>query len=117
MRFPALVLGILWGCAWLSVLACLGAFMPGWTNGGALSTAVLAWILLGGLIGGLRPQWLPIFQTVTKLLGPQDPLVLLSPTTVKRDFGPALYDLVWLFGPWLAGVAILNRRELAKRRA
>jgi hypothetical protein len=117
MRLPALVLGILWGCAWLSVLACLGAFMPGWTNGGALSAAVLAWILLVGLIGGLRPQWLPTLQTVTKLLGPQDPLVLLNPTVARRDFGPALYDLVWLFGPWLAGVAILNRRELAKRRA
>jgi len=117
MRFPALVLGILWGCAWLSVLACLGAFMPGWTNAGALSAVVLAWIFLVGTIGLIRPQWVPILQEVTALLGPQNPLVLLDPVKPRRDFGPALYDLLWLFGPWLLGVAILNRRELARRRA
>jgi len=116
-RFPALALAILWGWASLSVLACLGAFLRGWTNSGALSIAVLGWILFIGLIGGLRPQWMEAIQTVTRFLGPQDPLALLDPTKTRRDFGPALYDLLWLFGPWLVGVAILNRRELAKRRS
>jgi len=115
-RFAALPLAILWGSAWLSVLACLSAFLPGWMNGGALALAILGWTLFLGLAGGLRPQWLPTLQAVTKLLGPQDPLVLLDEAAPRRDFGPALYDLVWLFGPWVAGVAIFNRRELARRR-
>lgn len=115
-RLAALPLAILWGSAWLSVLACLGAFLPGWTNGGALALAILGWMLLVAVAAGLRPQWGPTLQAVTKLLGPQDPLVLLDPALPRRDFGPALYDVVWLFAPWLAGVAIFNRRELARRR-
>jgi hypothetical protein len=115
-RLAVLPLAILWGSAWLSVLACLGAFLPGWTNGGALALAILAWTLSAGLVGAIRPQWAPALQTLTKLLGPQDPLGLLDSTRQRHDFGPALYDLVWLFGSWLAGVAIFNRRELARRR-
>jgi hypothetical protein len=115
-RLAALPLAILWGSAWLSVLACLGAFLPGWTNGGALALAILGWMLLVAVAAGLRPQWGPTLQAVTKLLGPQNPLVLLDPALPRRDFGPALYDVVWLFAPWLAGVAIFNRRELARRR-
>jgi hypothetical protein len=115
-RLAALPLAILWGSAWLSVLACLSAFLPGWMNGGALALAILGWVLFLGVVGGLRPQWLPTLQAVTKLLGPQDPLVLLDESMPRRDFGPALYDFVWLFAPWLAGAAIFNRRELARRR-
>ena len=116
MRIPALALGILWGCAWLSVLTFLGAFLPGWTNGGALAVAFLAWILFVGLVGGMRPQWLPAVQAISSLLGPQDPLALLAPAATRRDFAPVLYDLLWFFGATLAGVVILNRRELARRR-
>jgi magnesium-transporting ATPase (P-type) len=117
MRLLALVVALIWGWAWLSVLTCLGSFLSSWTNVGALAAAMLLWIFLFGLAAGMHSEWLEHLQTVGKYLGPQDPMVLVEPTKPRRDFGPALYDLVWLFGPWLIGVAILNRRELARRRA
>jgi magnesium-transporting ATPase (P-type) len=117
MRLLALLVAIVWGCAWLSVLTCLGAFLSSWTNAGALAAAMLLWIFLMGLAAGMHSDWIEHLQTVGKYLGPQDPLVLVDLTKPRRDFGPALYDLMWFFASWLAGVAILNRRELAKRRA
>jgi len=117
MRFASLVLALVWGCAWLSVLTCLGAFLPRWTNAGALGLIILAWILLFGIVATLRPAWAGVVETVTRLLGPQDPMIFAEPTKPGRDLGPALYDLVWIFVPWVVGVAILNRRELARRRA
>ena len=117
MRFAALGLALLWCAAWLSVLACLSAFLRSWTNAGALIVAALFWTFLIGIVGVVRPALLPFLQSVTKYLGPQDPLVLVDRTRPRLDFGPALYDVVWLFAAWLAGVVILNRRELARRRA
>jgi hypothetical protein len=117
MRLLALALALVWGWAWLSVLTCLGSFLSSWTNVGAVAAAMLLWVFLVGLAAGLHSEWLDHLQTAGRYLGPQDPMVLVDRTGPHLDFGPALYDLVWLFGPWLAGVAILNRRELAKRRS
>jgi ABC-type transport system involved in multi-copper enzyme maturation permease subunit len=116
MRLLALLVALVWGWAWLSVLTCLGAFLSRWTNAGAVAAAMLLWIFSMGLAAGLHSEWLEHLQTVGKYLGPQDPLAVLDRTKPGRDFGPALYDLLWIFAPWLAGVAILNRRELARRR-
>ena len=107
----SLVLALVWGCAWLSVLTCLGAFLPRWTNAGALGLIILAWILLFGIVATLRPAWAGVVETVTRFLGPQDPMIFAEPTKPGRDLGPALYDLVWIFVPWVVGVAILNRRS------
>jgi hypothetical protein len=117
MRFASLGLALLWGGAWLSVLTCLGAFLPRWTNAAALAASALAWFFLVSIAGVAHKEWLPFLQTATKYLGPQDPLDLARPESAGRDFGPALYDLVWIFGPWLAGVLIVGRRELARRRS
>ena len=117
MRFASLALAIVWGAAWLSVLACLGSFLPSWTNAGALGIAILAWILLFGVIVTVRPAWADFVQTLSRYLGPQDPMIFSEPTRPRRDLGPALYDLLWIFGPWLLGVVILDRRELARRRS
>jgi len=107
-RIASLALALLWAGAWLSVLVCLGAFLPRWLNAGALVLAAASWLLFVGIASVKRPGWAPWLQTLTGYLGPQKP----SPKA-----GPALYDLVWIFGPWLAGVTVFNRRELAKRRS
>jgi hypothetical protein len=116
MRIVALLLALLWGCAWLSVLTCLGAVLSSWTNVGALAAAMLLWLFLLGLAAGMHSDWINHLQTAGKYLGPQDPMALVDRTRPRPDFGPALYDLVWFFAPWLAGVLILDRRELARRR-
>jgi hypothetical protein len=117
VRLLALAIALLWGWAWLSVLTCLGAFLSSWTNVGALAAAMLLWFFLLGLAVAVHSEWLAYLQIFGKYIGPQDPMILVDRTRPRRDFGPALYDLVWLFGPWLIGVVILNRRELARRRS
>ena len=116
-RLATLALALVWGCAWLSVLTFLGSFLPRWTNAGALGVVVVAGGILVGATAGLRPAWRPMLDAIVPLLGPQDPMVFFDPTKPRRDLGPALYDLVWIFVPWVAGVAILDRRELARRKA
>jgi hypothetical protein len=114
VRLVTLALALLWGGAWLSVLTCLGAFLPRWTNAAALVAVAVGWFFVMSVAGLAHPEWLPFLKSATKYLGPQNPLVLLEGS---RDVGTALYDLLWIFVPWLAGVLILNRRELARRRS
>ena len=117
MRLASLALALVWGCAWLSVLTCLGSFLPRWTNAGALALVTLAAMLLFGIVALARPEWRGMVETTARFLGPQDPMVFSEPNQPRRDLGPALYDLVWIFAPWVAGVAILDRRELARRKS
>lgn len=117
---PALAtlpLAVLWAFAWLSVLAAIGAVLPGWTNVAAAVVAVLAWAMLQGSLPAVlgRPELAAALVRVGKYLGPQDPLELA--TRPREGLGPALYDLCWIFSAWLVAVLLFNRRELARRRS
>jgi hypothetical protein len=111
-----LPLALLWAFAWLSVLAALGAVLPGWTNAVALVLAGLVWAMLRGTLpAALRhPEWAPALDELTSYLGPQDPLQLAAHP--RAGLGAALYDVVWVFFAWLVAVLLFNRRELARRR-
>ncbi|HYV67908.1 MAG TPA: hypothetical protein VE964_16835 [Myxococcales bacterium] len=111
-----LPLAMLWAFGWLSVLAAVGAVLPGWTNVAGAALAVVAWGMLRGGLPVLlrRPELADVLATVGKYLGPQDPLALA--TRPREGLGPALYDLCWIFGSWLVTVLLFNRRELARRR-
>jgi len=117
---PALAilpLAVLWAFAWLSVLAAIGAVLPGWTNVAGAALAVLVWAMLQGSLPALlgRPDLVSMLAKVGKYLGPQDPLELA--TRPRDGLGPALYDLCWVFSAWLVAVLLFNRRELARRRS
>ena len=117
---PALAilpLAVLWAFAWLSVLAAIGAVLPGWTNVAGAALAVLVWAMLQGSLPALlgRPDLVSMLAKVGKYLGPQDPLELA--TRPRDGLGPALYDLCWIFSAWLVAVLLFNRRELARRRS
>jgi ABC-2 family transporter protein len=117
---PALAvlpLAVLWAFAWLSVLAAIGAVLPGWTNVAGAALAVVAWGMLQRSLPLVlkRPELVAVFADVGKYLGPQDPLALA--TWPREGLGPALYDLSWIFGAWLVAVLLFNRRELARRRS
>jgi hypothetical protein len=111
-----LPLAVLWGFAWLSVLAALGVILPSWTNAGALILGAIAWATLRGTLPGVlgHPEWGAAAAELSKYLGPQDPFALAEG---RRALGPALYDLCWVFFAWLVAVLLFNRRELARRRA
>lgn len=103
-----LPVAFLWSLSWLSVIAAAGAVARAWTNAGLILIAGVGWALLGGLVRLARPEWGEPIATVGKYLGPMQPLPL-------GPLEPLAYDLLWLFSAWLAGVLLLNRRELARR--
>ena len=115
-RLLALPLAVLWGLAWLSVLACLGAVLPGWTNSGAVVLLGVSWLFVQVTLPLVmkRPEWAGPLVAVGSYLGPQEPLP--PAPGVQPGLGPVLYDLTWTFTPWLAAVLLFNRRELARRR-
>jgi len=115
--FGVLPLAVLWGFAWLSVLAAIGAVLPGWTNSAALVLAGIAWATLRGTLPAAlgHPEWAAWLAELTNYLGPQDPLQLAF--RPREGLGAALYDLSWVFFAWLVAVLLFNRRELARRRA
>ncbi len=104
-----LPLAFLWAVAWLSVVVAVGAVARGWTNAGLVVVAGIGWAMVMGLTRLASPEWGAVTTTAGKYLGPQQPLPL-------GQWEPVAYDLLWLLGAWLAGVLLLNRRELAKRR-
>jgi len=111
-----LPLAVLWAFAWLSVLAAIGAVLPGWTNAAALVLAALAWATLRSTLPAAlgHPEWAAWFAELSKYLGPQDPLQLAW--NPREGLGAGLYDLSWVFFAWLVAVLLFNRRELARRR-
>ncbi len=115
--FAVVPLAVLWGFAWLSVLAAIGAVLPGWTNAAALVLAAIAWATLRGTLPAAlgHPEWTAWLAELSNYLGPQDPLQLAF--RPREGLGAALYDLSWVFFAWLVAVLLFNRRELARRRA
>ncbi len=104
-----LPVAFLWSAAWLSVVVAVGAAARGWTNAGLVVVAGIGWAMLMGLTRLASPELGALMVTAGKYLGPQQPLPI-------SQLEPIAYDLLWLFGAWLAGVLLLNRRELARRR-
>lgn len=99
-----------WSAAWLSVIVAVGAVLRSWTNAGAILLAGVGWAMLSAVVKFASPEASAAMAVVGKYLGPQQPLPV-------GTFNPLAFDLLWLFGAWLAGVLLLNRRELARRRA
>ena len=116
-RLFTLPLALLWGFSWLSVLAFLGAVLPGWTNAGALVLLGISWLFVQITLPLVlkKPEWAAPLIAASSYLGPQEPLRMAH--ELKAGLGPALYDLCWTFTPWLAAVFLFNRRELARRRS
>lgn len=104
-----LPVAFIWSAAWLSVVAAAGAVARSWSNAGFVVVAGIGWGMLIGVATLVRPGWGALLTTVGKYLGPRQPLPLDRWELVA-------YDLLWFFGAWLAGVLLLNRRELARRR-
>jgi ABC-type transport system involved in multi-copper enzyme maturation permease subunit len=104
-----LPVAFLWSAAWLSVVVAVGAAARSWTNAGIVVASGIGWLMLLGLIKFVSTVWFDRLVLAGKYLGPQQPLPLSL-------YEPVAYDLLWLVGAWLAGVLVLNRRELAKRR-
>ena len=105
----ALPVAFLWAAAWLSVITAVGAVARSWTNAGLVIVGGVGWAMVSGLAKLASPTYGELASTVGKYLGPMQPLPL-------GLWEPLAYDLLWLFGAWLAGVLLLNRRELARRR-
>jgi ABC-type transport system involved in multi-copper enzyme maturation permease subunit len=132
VRLLALPVGFAFAFAWVATLAALSVVVRGWSNAG--------WVILGmfgiGMLfatvkatsairgamkqdAGLADLLSQAISTGLPYIGPQDPtrvLVALS-THQPVDLAPLLYDLFWAAAAWLAGVLLLSRRELARRRS
>jgi len=127
----ALPVGFAWAFAWLAVLAAISVVARGASNTFWVLTTVVLWALakfsLAGanLIAEKNHKWEWITQlhrigsAVLPYVGPQDPTDLLEKMSqhAAADYGPLLYDLVWIAGAWLLGAFLLSKRELARRRA
>lgn len=121
VRLSVLPLVLVWVFAWLALLVALNAVFSSWTNAGFLLLFLLVWVFLHRLLPLAlgRPELGRLLDQVDQLLGPQESLGAATDLFrgQRPDLGPALYDLLWLFGAWLTGVLLFNRRELARRRA
>lgn len=119
-RLSVLPLAAVYMLSWLAVLVALGAVCASWTNAGYLVLFVLVWSFFRKLVPLAlgRPELGKLLGEVDGYLGPQDPLAAAADVYrgLRPNLGPALYDLLWLFGAWLIGVLLFNRRELARRR-
>lgn len=117
-RLLMLPLLLVWAAAWLSVLAAVGAVAPSWTNAGAVICFAAGYGALSSALFIARPEWRAALQAISLYLGPVDPLQIARSlrSGSRADWSPLAWDLLWLFASWVAGVHLLNRRELARRR-
>jgi ABC-type transport system involved in multi-copper enzyme maturation permease subunit len=105
--------------AWLAVLAMLSVVFRRSLNVGVLLLLAMAYVFLSFTLPLMlrKVELLARMKELASYLGPMTlgdiPASLNGP---RRNFAPLFYDLLWLFGSWLAGVALLNKRELARRR-
>ena len=115
-----LPLTIIEGLAWLSTLAMMSVFLARWMNVGALLMLIMTFFFLMFTlplaIG--RPGLMDTLRSVNRFLGPQGMGELLRQVRkgTRPDLSPVFYDLLWMFGCWLAGALLLNRREIARRQ-
>ena len=104
---------------WLAVLAALSVVLRRSQNVGMLLVLALTYFfatLTLPLVLG-KVLWIDQMKSLGKYLGPTELADLLRGLSgARRSTAPLFYDLLWLFGAWLVGVVLLNRRELARRR-
>ena len=104
---------------WLAILAALSTLLRRSQNVGLLLVSGLfyffATLTLPLALG--KVLWIEKMKNLGKYLGPMELADLLKGISgASRSWAPLPYDLLWLFGAWLVGVLLLNRRELARRK-
>jgi ABC-type Na+ efflux pump permease subunit len=104
---------------WLAILAALSVVLRRSMNVGLLLFLALFYAFMTvtmPLVLG-KPQWVQVLRDAGRYLGPMELRDILKGLSgPRREVWPLFYDLTWLFGAWLAGVLLLDRREVARRR-
>jgi hypothetical protein len=127
----ALPVNFVWAFAWLALLAALSTVARGSGNTAWMLIGAVLWLTVKfGLMGASAlatathrwPFLGEVYQAASAVLpylGPQNPNGLLEQIaqSARPDFGPLLYDLLWIALSWTAGAYLFSRRELARRRA
>ncbi len=117
--------------AWLALIAALSSVLRGSGNSLWALIGAFLWLFARyGLAGASalanqlhRGELLQAFsskvQLVLPFLRPQgtSELVEQQYQHAAIDFGPLLFDLVWIAAFWTLGAYLFSRRELARRRA
>jgi hypothetical protein len=134
LAFPV---AFIWAFSWLALLAAMSSVLRGASNAVWLLIGAILWVATRfGLMGAgavalavHRWEWLESLShaagALLPYIGPQEPNPLVEQLLqqgsifplLTADFGPLLYDLVWIAASWTAGAFLLSRRELARRRA
>ncbi len=128
LAFPV---AFVWAFSWLALLGALSSVLRGASNAVWLLIGAILWVATRfGLMGAgaialavHRWEWMETLSraagALLPYLGPQDPNALVEQLLqhATADFGPLLYDLLWIAASWTAGAFLLSRRELARRRA
>ena len=132
----ALPLALLWTFAWLSSLAALSVVVSGMPSVFFVLGAGVCWLGLRVVEASAtvytqmrakgqslpEPGWFIqlglTLKPLTPYFGPQDPSELIRQLEqhAHLDFGPLLFDLLWISAMWALGAFLLSRRELARRR-
>ncbi|GAC1346956.1 MAG: hypothetical protein NVSMB23_25440 [Myxococcales bacterium] len=106
---------------WLSALACLSVVSRGWSNVVRAIFAILGWgtlRLLLPLATRQDPRVSAALGAVEPYLHPRSAGSLARALAVRGaiDPEPLLWNLLFLAAFWTAGVLLMNRLELARRR-